>query len=88
MFLVFRLGIRALRFQDEIMRKQAHNKLVQEGEFVVEVPVELLETEGGWSPYLSVDDAKKLDRVRDALRKQDLKSAAKFGRVFRLVPIG
>ena len=51
------------------------------------IPVELIETEDGWSPYLSVEDAKKLDEVREALRRDDLKDAAKFGRVFRLRPV-
>ena len=33
---------------------------------VAEVPVELSQTEDGWSPYLSVEDVKKLDEVREA----------------------
>jgi hypothetical protein len=61
--------------------------LVHEGDFVAEVPVELIETEEGWSPYLSIEDAQKLDAVREALRRGDLKSAAKFGRIFRLTPV-
>ena len=69
------------------MKTKAKTKLVHEGDFVAEVPVELIETEDGWSPYLSVEDAKKLDEVRDALRRGDLKSAAKLGRVFRLTPV-
>jgi hypothetical protein len=54
---------------------------------VAEVKVELIETDNGWSPYLSVEDAQKLDDVQEALRRQDLRSAAKFGRVFRLTPV-
>ncbi|PYR97799.1 MAG: hypothetical protein DMG15_07335 [Acidobacteria bacterium] len=69
------------------MKTKAKTKLVHEGDFVAEVPVELIETEDGWSPYLSVEDAKKLDEVREALRRGDLKSAAKLGRVFRLTPV-
>ena len=69
------------------MKTKAKTKLVHEGDFVAEVPVELIETEDGWSPYLSVEDAKKLDEVREALRHGDLKSAAKLGRVFRLTPV-
>ena len=69
------------------MKTKAKTKLVHEGDFVGEVPVELIETEDGWSPYLSVEDAKKLDEVREALRRGDLKSASKFGRVFRLTPV-
>ena len=69
------------------MKTKAKTKLVHEGDFVAEVPVELIETEDGWSPYLSVEDAKKLDEVGEALRRGDLKSAAKLGRVFRLTPV-
>jgi len=47
----------------------------------------LIEEEGGWSPYLSIDDAKKLETVRLALRAGDLSAAAKHGRVFELLPI-
>jgi hypothetical protein len=61
-------------------------KLIHEGEFVAEVEVDLLETDEGWSPYLSLDDAYKLDDVREALRQGDLQSAAKLGRIFRLKP--
>ena len=74
-------------FEDQVMRTKPKTKLVHEGDFVAEVPVELIETGDGWSPYLSVEDARKLDDVRDALRRGDLKSAAKLGRVFRLTPV-
>jgi len=62
-------------------------KLIHEGDYAAEVEVELRESETGWSPYLSVEDAEKLDQVREALRKNDLKGAAKFGRVFKLTPL-
>ncbi len=75
------------RFRKQAMNTKRKTKLVHEGDFVAEVPVELIETEDGWSPYLSVEDAKKLDEVREALRRGDIKSAAKFGRVFRLTPV-
>jgi len=66
---------------------KSYKKLVQEGEFVAEVAVDLIETPDGWSPYLSMEDANKLDQVRAALRRQDWQTAAKFGRVFRLTPV-
>jgi hypothetical protein len=40
----------------------------------------------GWSPYLSVEDAAKLDAVRKALREGDIAAAAKYGRVLQRVP--
>jgi hypothetical protein len=62
-------------------------KLIHEGRYAAEIPVELIEDETGWSPYLSVDEAKKLDAVRLALRRGDVAEAAKHGRVFELTPI-
>ena len=54
------------------MKKRRHIKLVHEGQYVAQVEVELIETDEGWSPYLSLEDAYKLDDVRDALRCGDL----------------
>jgi hypothetical protein len=62
-------------------------KIVHEGKYAAEVPVELIEEEGGWSPYLSVQDATKLEAVRKALREGDVASAAKHARVFQLLPV-
>ena len=69
------------------MKKRRRTKLVHEGKYVAEVDVKLLETDDEWSPYLSVDDAYKLDDVREALRRGDLKKAARLGRVFTLTPV-
>jgi hypothetical protein len=51
-------------------------KLVREGDLVAEVSVQLLDDAGSWSPALSVDDAARLDNVREALRTRDLRRAA------------
>jgi len=69
------------------MKQRKKAKYVHEGQYVAEVQVELLEGETGWSPYLSVEDAYKLDDVRDALRRGDLESAAKYGRIYELCPV-
>lgn len=69
------------------MKEQRRTKLVHEGRYLAEVEVNLLITEHEWSPYLSVDDAYKLDNVRDALRKGDLTTASRLGRVFTLTPV-
>jgi hypothetical protein len=64
------------------------SRLVREGEFVAEVAVVLVEAEGGWTPYLSLEDAYKLDDVREALRAGDLKRASRLSdRVYRLMPV-
>jgi len=62
-------------------------KIVHEGKYAAEIAVELIEEEGGWSPYLSVQDATRLDAVRKALRDGDVATAAKHGRVFELLPV-
>lgn len=69
------------------MSKHHRVKYVHEGKYVAEVDVELLEDATEWSPYLSVEDAYKLDDVRDALRRGDVAAAAKFARVFELRPV-
>ena len=61
--------------------------LVREGDYVAEVDVELIEEEGGWSPYFTAEAAFRLDDVRGALRDGDLKKAATLGRVYRLCPV-
>jgi len=72
---------------ENIVRKKHHKRLVHEGEYVAEVAVELIYTDEEWSPYLSLDDAQKLDEVRDALRRRDLKTATQFARVYSLTPV-
>jgi hypothetical protein len=67
--------------------KRQHTRLVHEGQYAAEVQVDLLDTGDGWSPYLSLDDAYKLDDVREALRIGDLKRAAQLARVFKLIPV-
>jgi hypothetical protein len=69
------------------MRTRHYTKLLHEGEYVAEVDVELVETDSGWSPYLSLDDAFKLDDVREALRRRDIRSASRQARFFTLTPV-
>ena len=62
-------------------------KLIHEGSYVAKVDVEVLEDPEGWSPYLSLEDAYRLDDVREALRRGDIKTAAKNSRVFSLTHV-
>ena len=68
------------------MKKRSDTKLVHEGDYVAKVEVELIEADNGWSPYLSLDDPQKLDDVRQALRRRDLKTASRLTRVYALTP--
>ena len=69
------------------MTTRKRTNIVREGKYVAEVDVELLEDETGWSPYLSLDDAYKLDDVREALRRGDITAASRSSRVFSLTPV-
>ena len=70
------------------MSDRSTKKLVREGNFVAEVDVRLIEDESDWSPYLSREDAFKLDDVRDALRAGDLQRAGQLaGHLYRLTPV-
>jgi len=69
------------------MNSHHHIKLVHEGRYATEVEVDLIDTDAGWSPYLSLSDAQKLDDVRKALRGGELKRASQLARVFQLLPV-
>jgi hypothetical protein len=69
------------------MKKRKHTKLIHEGEYVAKVEVEMIDTDSGWSPYLPLEDAQKLDDVREALRKGDLKAASGLARIYTLKPV-
>ncbi len=69
------------------MSEKRRTKYVLEGPYAAAVEVDWIETETGWPPYLSLEDAQKLDEVRIALRQGDLRGASQFGRVFHLTPV-
>ncbi len=69
------------------MRRKNEKKLVHHGKYVAEVDVDLVYTDDGWEPYLTVDDAKGLDEVRDALARGDLDRASRYGQVYILTPV-
>lgn len=69
------------------MTRKSHTKMIIEGDLAAEVDVELLIDDSGWAPYLSLDDAMRLDVVRDLLRRKDIEAATRLSRVFRLVPV-
>ncbi len=69
------------------MTTRRTTKLVREGPYAAEADAELIETGEGWSPYLSLDDACRLDDVREALRSRDIRRASSLARVFELTPV-
>jgi hypothetical protein len=69
------------------MNKRHSVKLVHEGQYIAEIDIDLIEEDTGWSPYLSLEDAQKLDEVRQALRRGDIKSAGRLACVHTLTPV-
>jgi len=69
------------------MSRKHYTKIVHEGEYVAQVEVELIYSDEGWSPYLSLEDAYKLDDVREALKQGDLAAASKLGRIYKLTRV-
>ena len=67
------------------MHSRLHKKMIHEGKYIAEVEVELINpADNDCSPYISVDDALKLDTVRIALRNEDMKTAKQFAKVYFL----
>jgi hypothetical protein len=62
-------------------------RLVHAGKYVAEVTVESIPDDGAWGPYLSLDDALKLERVENALRSGDLKAASQDSVVYEMKPV-
>lgn len=62
-------------------------RVIIEGKYAAEVPIDLIEDETGWSPYVTFDDATKVLDVRRALRRGDIATATKFGKVYELLPL-
>jgi hypothetical protein len=69
------------------MSKTVYKKLVNEGKYVAEVEIEMVYMKEGWSPYLSLDDAYKLDTVRETLKQGNIKAASKLAKIFTLTPV-
>lgn len=62
-------------------------RFVHTEKYAAEVEVELVPDDNAWGPYLTMDDALKLDRVKDALKRGDVAAASREARVFRLMPL-
>jgi hypothetical protein len=69
------------------MTRRRRPKVIREGQYAAEVEVELIESQAGWAPYLSLEDAQKLDEVCIALRRGDLRRASQMARIFKLTPV-
>lgn len=69
------------------MTTRVTTKYVHEGQYAAAVSVRLIDDETAWAPYLSQQDAYKLDDVRQALRARDLETAARLASVYEMKPV-
>jgi hypothetical protein len=69
------------------MTERRCTKFIREGKYAAEVEIELIESQEGWAPYLSLEDAQKLDEVCTALRRGDLRRTSQIARIFQLTSV-
>jgi hypothetical protein len=69
------------------MNTRKRVKYIHEGKYAAEVEVDLVEDDTEWSPYLTVEDAEKLDDVRTALARGDIEEASMKARIYTLEPV-
>jgi hypothetical protein len=62
-------------------------RFIHEGKYAADVQVDLDYDDNAWGPTLLPADVQKLERVRLALRRGDVKAAAKEAKVFELMPL-
>ena len=66
------------------MHQKSH--FIHEGHCAAEVEVTYVNDNSPWSPIVEKEDVFKTDRVRLALRRGDVKAAAKKAKVFESMP--
>lgn len=69
------------------MTAKRKTKFIHEDKYVAEVDVELIVDETEWSPYLTLEEAYKLDDIREALKRGDIKAASKMAKVYEMHPV-
>ena len=61
--------------------------MICEGCYAAEVEITLIDDETPWSPIVAKEDVFDTDRVRLALRLDDIKAASKEAKVFEQLPL-
>ncbi|MGB2925661.1 MAG: hypothetical protein WBB82_10195 [Limnothrix sp.] len=69
------------------MNTKTQTKIIRQGEYLAEIQITLTYDDHDWSPYLSLEEAEKLDNLRLALQKQDLKTASQLAQIYHLTPV-
>ena len=65
--------------------KKSH--FIHEGRYAAEVEVAYVDDNSPWSPIVEKEDVFKTDRVRLALRRVDVRAAAKEAKIFEMMPL-
>ena len=69
------------------MHTRKQKKFLIEGNYVAEIEVNVIDSDKGWAPYISLEDALKMDKIRKALKKGDLKSIKNLAKIYKLSPV-
>lgn len=67
--------------------KKIKTKLVHEGQYIAEVPIEVEDVDQPWAPWVTGEEVQKLDDVRLALRRNDIETAGKYGKIYRVIQV-
>jgi hypothetical protein len=60
-------------------------KRLRVGDLLAEVQVSMIPDDGAWGPYLSLNDAEKIERVENALKIGDLVAASREAKVYEIL---
>ncbi|PPD01829.1 MAG: hypothetical protein CTY31_03610 [Hyphomicrobium sp.] len=69
------------------MTTRTETKFVHAGKYVAEVTITRIPDDDAWGPYVSIEDALKLEAVENALRDGDIAAASKLSKVYELKPV-
>ena len=62
-------------------------EMIHEGKYAAEVEVTVHYSGTDWDPTIELAEVQKVERVQLALRRGDVKAAAKEAKVFELLPL-
>jgi len=69
------------------MHKRKGVHLLRSGDYLAEVEVEFREYNESWSPTITLDDARKIERVRKALEAGRMNEVLAEAQLYRLTPV-
>ena len=72
---------------EETVMNHKVTRFVHAGKYVAEVAIDRIPDDDAWGPYLSVEDALKIEAVEKALKAGDLDAAAKLARIYEMKPV-